>query len=67
MSIKTVNSVIYSPCGGTGNVIDAMTQNLGRPVRRHDITLPGMRATDLEFSGDDFVFLVFRFVAAECP
>lgn len=67
MSIETVNSVIFSPCGGTRNVIDALTQKIGRPVRSHDITLPDMRAKGLEFGMDDFVFFGFPVYGGRMP
>lgn len=62
-----INSIIFSPSGGTKNVMRSLVRDLDAPVRECDITLPGGRNEELSFAQDDFVFFGFPVYGGRMP
>lgn len=61
------SAIIFSPCGGTKNVIQAILKDVASPVSQHDITLPGARTENLSFDDGDFVFFGFPVYGGRMP
>lgn len=67
MSIKNVNLVMFSPCGGTEEVIKAIARDITLPIREYDITLPKNRSKPLAFTPDDLVIFGFPVYEGRMP
>lgn len=62
-----VNSIIFSPCGGTRKVMQAVLQDVAGQIKQYDLTLPGARNEVLSFPKEDFVFLGFPVYGGRLP
>ncbi len=59
MEANQAHSVIFSPCGGTRRVVQAVMQGIPLRKTEHDITTPAQRKQTLFFGPDDLVVLGF--------
>lgn len=62
-----IHAVIYSPCGGTEKVADALCVNLGEGTIKHNLTLSKNRRQPLSFGKDDFVVFAFPVYGGRMP
>lgn len=67
MKIDQAISVIFSPCGGTKHVLDAIAKEISLPRTEYDVTLPQNRKNPLRFSANDLVFLGFPVYGGRAP
>ena len=65
--VKSVKSIVFSPCGGTGKVLEAMTKDIPLPLEEYDVTLPAERVTARIFAKDNLVFLGFPVYSGRVP
>lgn len=67
MSVKTVNLVTFSPCGGTADAVKAIARDITLPIREYNITLPDGRSKELAFTSEDFVIFGFPVYGGKMP
>lgn len=67
MEVRNVCSVIFSPCGGTREVLGAITEGLPLSKMKYDVTLPRDRGASLKFSKEDLVFFGFPVYGGRTP
>lgn len=67
MKIETVHTVVFSPCGGTERVADALGRDIPLPVTGHNLTLPENRKDLLSFKSNELVILGFPVYGGRVP
>ncbi|SBW08413.1 putative Uncharacterized Fe-S center protein [uncultured delta proteobacterium] len=65
--IGSVHVISFSPCGGTENVMQAITRDIPLPKHEYNITLPGDRTRELRFSRNDLVIMGFPVYGGNMP
>lgn len=66
MNIKTVHSIVFSPCGGTLRVTEAVAGGIPQERHFHDHTRPGERRIQ-SFGPEDLVIFGFPVYAGRVP
>ncbi len=67
MPIATTHMIIFSPCGGSAKVAEALLRKIPGRVVTHEWTLPADRDNTLSFDSSDLVFLVFPVYGGKMP
>lgn len=67
MSARAVHLVSFSPCGGTWQVLRALSRDCALPLRIHDVTLPASRSFPLSFPDDGLVIFGFPVYGGRMP
>lgn len=63
----SIHLIIFSPCGGTAKVVNALARDLPQPWQIHNITRPRDREQALTFGPDDLVFMGFPVYGGHMP
>lgn len=67
MNIKSVHTIVFSPCGGTEKVMQAIIKDIDLPKFEHNITLLPNRTNDLNFNENDLVLFGFPVYGGHIP
>ncbi len=67
MRIAATRLIVFSPCGGTAKVAEALSRKIPGKVVTHAWTLPGDRKDALSFDSADLVFLAFPVYGGKMP
>ena len=67
MNVNSVHSVIFSPCGGTQKIMEAITKDINLPKYAYNVTLPKSRKQTFSFSQTDLVFFAFPVYGGHIP
>lgn len=67
MKIENVHLVVFSPCGGTGRIVNALGRDITLPKTEHNLTLPENREKALSFKPNELVFLGFPVYGGRVP
>ncbi len=67
MKIDKARHIIFSPCGGTEKVLEAMGRGIPAPTAKHNVTLPGNRTDNLSFAQSDLAFFGFPVYGGRVP